>query len=131
MNINNILMISYVRWDLLKIKKLNKLNIVVWFCCSKGLLCGIHTSRFPYGIQRPNLMKVQTSKKKLRHTYKKLIRITTLECEKLLLKSPQNKVASNFIASYKSYWFYRRASSSVWCISKKIELEDDDNDDHN
>ena len=43
-------------------------------------------------------MTVQTSKGKVQHIYKKLIRIIiTFEYEKLLLllKSPQNKVASN------------------------------------
>ena len=42
-------------------------------------------------------MTVQTSKGKVQHIYKELIRIIiTFEYEKLLLlKSPQNKVASN------------------------------------
>ena len=42
-------------------------------------------------------MTVQTSKGKVRHIYKELIRrIITFEYEKLLLlKSPQNKVAPN------------------------------------
>ena len=40
--ISNILVIYYVLWDWHKIKKINKLNIVVWSCCSKRLLCGTH-----------------------------------------------------------------------------------------
>ena len=44
-----------------------------------------------------NLIAVQTSKGKVQHIYKELIkRIITFEYENmLLLKSPQNKVASN------------------------------------
>ena len=43
MNINNILKISKfcVMW-LTQNKKINKLHVVVWSCCSKKLLCGIH-----------------------------------------------------------------------------------------
>ena len=53
-------------------------------------------SRFPYVILCPNLMTVQTSKSKVPHIYKKLIRrIITFKYEKLLLlKSSPNKVAS-------------------------------------
>ena len=49
-------------------------------------------------------MTVQTSKGKVSHTYKKLIkRITTFEYKKLLLllKSPQNKAASNIVITEK------------------------------
>ena len=45
----------------------------------------------------PNLMVVQTSKGKVQHIYKELLkRIITFEYENMmLLKSPQNKMASN------------------------------------
>ena len=54
-------------------------------------------SRFPHVILCPNLITVETNKGKVPHIHKELIRrIITLEYEKLLLlKSPQNKVASN------------------------------------
>ena len=53
--------------------------------------------QFPYVILCPNLMTVQTSKGKVSYIYKELIRrIMTFEYGKLLLlKSMQNKVASN------------------------------------
>ena len=52
-----------------------------------------------YVILSPNLMKVQTSKGKVTHLYKELIRrVMTLEYEKLLLlKSTQNKGTSNIL----------------------------------
>ena len=51
----------------------------------------------------PNLMTVQTSKGKVPHTYKELLRrIMTFEYEELLLlKSPQNKVVSNIAITAK------------------------------
>ena len=53
--------------------------------------------RLPFVILYPNLMTVQTIKGKVPYVYKGLIRkIMTFEYEKLLLlKSTQNKVASN------------------------------------
>ena len=89
-------MTCFVLWDWPKIKKLNKLIIVVWSCCWKILLCGYTASWFPYVILCPNLMTVQFSKGKVPHTRKELLRIIIkFEYEKLLLlKSPQNKVAS-------------------------------------
>ena len=49
------------------------------------------------------LMSVQTSKRKVLHTCKELIRkIMTFEYEELLLlKSPQNKVTSNIVITGK------------------------------
>ena len=53
-------------------------------------------SQFPHVILCPNLITVETTKGKVPHIYKELIRIITFEYEKLLLlKSPQNKVTSN------------------------------------
>ena len=54
-------------------------------------------SQFPHVILCPNLITLQTSKGKVRHNYKELIRIImTFEYENLLLlKSPQNNVESN------------------------------------
>ena len=69
-------------------KKLNKLNIVVCSCCSKRLLRSkrFTASQFPYVIPCLNFMTVQTSKGKVIHDYKVLIRKTTsFEYEKLLL----------------------------------------------
>ena len=57
------------------------------------------TLQFPYVILCPSLMKAQTSKGKVPHIYKDLIsRIMAFEYEKLLLlKSMENKVASNIV----------------------------------
>ena len=74
MNINNILMISYVSWDWLKIQQLNQLNIAVWLCCLKRFFVVFTASRFPYVILCPNLITVRASKGKTPHTYKELIR---------------------------------------------------------
>ena len=59
-------------------------------------------SRFPHVYLCPNLITVQTSKGKVSHTYKELVRrIMTFEYKKLLLvKSPQIKVASNIAITY-------------------------------
>ena len=60
----------------------------------------ITASRFPYVILRPNLMMVQTSKEKVPHAYKELIRrIMTFED---LLQLPQNKVASDIAITGKN-----------------------------
>ena len=77
--------------------------------------------RNPYVILSPNLMTVQTSKGKAPHTCKESIRgIMASKFQKeLLLKLPQNKVASNIVISKKNIIydrdiydrFYRRASS--------------------
>ena len=55
--------------------------------------------QFPYVILCPNLMTVQTSQVKVPQIYKELIqKILTFEYEMLLLlKSTQNKVASNIV----------------------------------
>ena len=60
-------------------------------------------SQFPYVTLCPNLMTVQTSKGKIPHTYKELIRrIRTFDYEKLLLlKSPQNILVSNIVFTKK------------------------------
>ena len=53
--------------------------------------------QFSYVILCPNLMTVQTSKGKVPYIYKEL-RIMAFDYEKLLLlKSMQNKVASNIV----------------------------------
>ena len=59
-----------------KLKKINKLNVVLWSCCSTGFLCVFNASRFPYVFIRfhTNFMTVQTSKGKAPHTYKELVR---------------------------------------------------------
>ena len=59
--------------------------------------------RNPYVILSPNLMTVQTSKGKAPHTCKESIRgIMASKFQKeLLLKLPQNKVASNIVISKK------------------------------
>ena len=58
----------------------------------ENIAFSIHCFTFSIVILCPNLMTVQTSKWKVPHTYKELIRrIMTSEYEKLLLlKSPQN-----------------------------------------
>ena len=57
--------------------------------------------RFPYVILCSNLMTVQSSKGKVPCIYKEIIRgIMTFEYKNLLLlKSTQNKVASNIVAT--------------------------------
>ena len=80
-------------------QKKKRMNIVVWSCISKIMLVIFATLQFPYVILCPSLMKVQTSKGKVPHIYKDLIsRIMAFEYEKLLLlKSMENKVASNIV----------------------------------
>ena len=75
-------------------QKTREFDIVVCSCCSKRLFCGIYCFMISMCDLFPKLMKVQTSKKR----YNILIRrIMTFEYEKmLLLKLPQNNVASNF-----------------------------------
>ena len=80
-----------------KIKKINQLNVVVWSCCLKKLLCGIHC--FTTSIRDFVSQLIDSvNKGKVPHTYDKLIRVTmTFQYKKLLLlKSPQNNVVSNF-----------------------------------
>ena len=67
-------------------------------------------SQFPYVILCLNLMKMQTSKGKVLHICKGLIRkIMTFEYEQLLLlKLSQNKVASNIMITGKKEKQVRR-----------------------
>ena len=134
MNINNILKISkfcVMSW----LKKNNKFSIVVWSCCSKRLLCGIHCCTISI---RDSVSQFSDAarKGKVQHTYKELIRIIMIfENENLLLlKALQNNVASNIAITeknkasqtyhvYKEHYeiklFYRWASGSMWCSSCK------------
>ena len=82
-----------------KIKKRNKLNIVVYLCCSKRLLCVINcfTISICYSVYQfndgANQQKESTTYK---HTHKELIRRVTFEYVKpLTLKWPQNKLTTN------------------------------------
>ena len=85
-------MISYVP------KKIRNINIVVWSCCSKRLLSGIHYFVIFICDSPSQLVMVQTSKEKVPHIHKEYeiyYWIWIFVYEKLLLsKSPQNK-ASN------------------------------------
>ena len=57
-------------------KKINKLNIVLWSCCSTGSLCVFTASLLPYVFIcfHTNFITMQTNKEKEPHTYKELTR---------------------------------------------------------
>ena len=57
-------MISYVP------KKIHNINIVVWSCCSKRLLSGIHNFLIFICDSASQLVMVQTSKEKVPHIHK-------------------------------------------------------------
>ena len=84
------------------------MHVVIWPVAWKDCFLVITTSRFSYVIMSPNLMMVQTSKGKVQHIYKELIRIIiSLEHEKLPLlkvwkqKGPIVSVSNiNYIAFY-------------------------------
>ena len=100
MNINNILKINKLRMMRLSQNQKNQYGHVV--CKDRFVI--FTTSRFPYAFLCLNSMTVQTSIEKVSHIYKELIRrIMTLEYKKLLLlKSHQNKVASNIVTTEKN-----------------------------
>ena len=105
-------------------------------------------SRFPYVYLCLNLMTVQTSKGKVSHSSKELVRrIMAFEYKKLLLlKSPQNKAAPNIVITEKNklsqiynlcqgnykikLLVLQMSHCSMWCSSCKNTSLDDDNDDH-
>ena len=82
------------------------------------------TSRFPYVILCPNFMMVQTSKVKVPHTYKKLIRrFVTFEYEKVLLsKSSQNNVASNITITWKKEKQVRHIITATGHFERKLMI---------
>lgn len=57
-------MISYVP------KKIHNINIVVWSCCSKRLLSGIHYFVIFICDSASQLVMVKTSKEKVPHIHK-------------------------------------------------------------
>ena len=89
-------------------KSKNSINSILQYShvVQKDSFVVFTTSRFPYVILCPNVMTVQTSKGKVPHIYKELIiRIIGFEYEKLLLlKSSQNRVASNISTTRKKQY---------------------------
>ena len=106
MNINDILKISKLCVMRLTENKKKSINSVLQYghVVRKHAFVIFTASRFPYVYLCLNLMTVQTSKGKVSHSSKELVRrIMAFEYKNLLLlKSPQNKAAPNIVITEKN-----------------------------
>ena len=136
-------------WNWLKIKKIINSILQYGHVFRKDYLVVFTASQFPYVILCTNLMTVQITRGKARHTCKELIRrIMTFDYEKLLLlKSPhvkwhqilrslgkkQNKPGTSYMPG--TFWdkVINFTDEPVFQCDvppiKDTSLDDDDNDD--
>ena len=132
-----------VRQYWLKIKKLNKLNIAVWSYYSKRLLCGTHCFTIFVCDSVFHLIMVQTSKVKVLHTSKELIKVVAIKvttrqsgikhCNHWKKQQQKNKSDISYmsaelwdnITNFKAYSVVQCEVPAV----KNTSLVDDDNDD--